>query len=96
ASHHPPEDRPMANNRTIAAAVAGQGMVDPGADGPGDAKPMTSLQADRLRVLCDMADAPFDDTLTEAEAEARIQDLERRTGEDVDGDGDAGDDLIRP
>jgi len=44
-----------------------------------DEAPMTSAQADMLRALTDETGEPFDASLTEAQAEARIAELKART-----------------
>ena len=46
-------------------------------------KPMTSDQADMLRVLCEEAGEPFDTSLTQNEAMERIEYLRERTNTDL-------------
>ncbi|WP_186827129.1 DUF3072 domain-containing protein [Shimia ponticola] len=84
----------MTSNIRAAAAIDRIGMTTAGGSNASDTKPMTSLQADHLRALCKKADEPFLDGISEAEAEAKIQELERKTGTDVDGDGQAGKPLL--
>ncbi|MBS1303348.1 DUF3072 domain-containing protein [Loktanella sp. SALINAS62] len=50
---------------------------------PSDADaPMTSDQADMLRVMCEAAGEPFDASLTQSQAVARIEELRKQTNED--------------
>ena len=43
-------------------------------------EPMTGAQRSYLKTLCEEAKAPFDDTLTKAEASKRIDELQEITG----------------
>jgi hypothetical protein len=43
-------------------------------------EPMTGPQASYLRTLCQEAGEDFDETLTKAQASARIEELQQRTG----------------
>ena len=61
-----------------ARTATGEPVPDPGhgtEDGP---SPMTGPQLTHLRALCAEAGEPFDDSLSRAEADARIDELERR------------------
>ena len=44
--------------------------------------PMTSQQADMLRVLCEEAGEPFDASLTQAQAMERIEVLRHKTNDE--------------
>jgi len=52
---------------------------DPGEWTTGD-EPMTGPQASYLRTLCQEAGEEFDEGLTKAQASARIEELQNRTG----------------
>ena len=43
-------------------------------------EPMTGAQRSYLKTLCEEAKAPFDDSLTKAEASKRIDELQEITG----------------
>ena len=47
-------------------------------------EPMTGPQASYLRTLCQEAGVEFDEGLTKAQASARIDELQRRTGRGAD------------
>ncbi|MGR3491509.1 MAG: hypothetical protein ACU0DW_05570 [Shimia sp.] len=85
----------MATNQSIIGAVGGTGVAG-AADPEHEHREMTSHQADVLRALCEKTGESFDPSLSEQAAETRIAELEEKVGEDVDGDGQVGDDGFLP
>ena len=68
-------DEPDAQAHT----ATGEPVPDPGSGAITDtAEPMTGPQRTHLQTLCAEAGEPFDDSLSGAEAERRIEQLERR------------------
>jgi len=62
-----------------AHTASGKPVPDPGSgEVAGPSEPMTGPQATHLQALCDEAGEPFDDSLSKAEADTRIDELERR------------------
>lgn len=66
-------------------------LENPKQDAPGNAdkpiedwttgdEPMTGAQASYLKTLCQEAEVQFDDQLTKAQASARIDELQGKTG----------------
>ena len=64
------EGRQARRDRDIADA-----LLEPDTD-----EPMTSDQAEHLRILCQEAGEPFEPALNKSQAERRIHDLQRRAG----------------
>jgi len=57
----------------------GEPIPDPGSGAiPGADEPMTGPQQTHLRALCEEAGEDFDKSLTSAEADERIEELEKR------------------
>ena len=62
-----------------ARTASGEPVPDPGSGTIPDAgEPMTGPQRTHLQTLCAEAGEPFDDSLSGADADRRIQELERR------------------
>ena len=62
-----------------AHTASGEPVPDPGSGAiAGAEEPMTGPQRTHLQTLCAEAGEPFDDSLTSAEADRRIAELERR------------------
>ena len=68
----------MSESRESAGTASGEPVPNPGTGTEGDTPPMTAPQSTHLRALCAEAGEPFDDSLSKAEADRRIEELERR------------------
>lgn len=73
----------MTQKKKSPAETTSNTKKDPAEWTTGD-EPMTGAQKSYLKTLSDEAKAPFDDSLTKAEASRRIDELQKKTGRGVD------------
>ncbi len=74
----------MTDKATQQHADESNTIKDPGDWTTGD-EPMTGAQRSYLKTLSEEAKAPFDDTLSKAEASKRIDELQQQTGRGAGG-----------